>query len=601
MPDTHSENYIQIVGSQGLGRNSLCDAGRSCAAQKASAFAGLGTAGSAFCMKLKYIEKLPVTLCLALSLSLMSVFAHADDNSLIREANASLAKKDYNTAFSKFFVLAQHGNATAQFNLGAFYFNGQGVQRDEKQAFDWFAKSAAQGKARALQVIQSSAAKGNENAKNALNTIQRRMASPQSQPQGQSQQVSSVPGDDKTLWVEANAALAQKDYNTAFSKFFVLAQHGNATAQFNLGAFYLNGQGVQRDEKQAFDWFAKSAAQGKARALQVIQSSAAKGNENAKNALNTIQRRMASPQSQPQGQSQQVSSVPGDDKTLWVEANAALAQKDYNTAFSKFFVLAQHGNATAQFNLGAFYLNGQGVQRDEKQALDWFAKSAANGNSHALQIVQSAAAQENEKAKRAHEGLTQSKTVATPSSGLDVAGQASATSAATHAGSGQSSESSSNFSLGVSLGQTSKLTGINNSPSLGLLAGYKFNSKYGVELAYNSLYRNANADKFLSATNPGTNGTFDLNSLSVAGQYTYGLSSKLSVLGNLGFHSSNYTLKSSGNASRTGSANGLIVGLKVQYYLSKSVGVRGGFDTYTESGGITGTLTEFGLAVIYNF
>ena len=47
-----------------------------------------------------------------------------------------------------------------------------------------------------------------------------------------------------------------------------------------------------------------------------------------------------------------------------VEANTALSQKDYSGAFSKFSVLAQHGNATAQFNLGAFYLNGQGVQRD---------------------------------------------------------------------------------------------------------------------------------------------------------------------------------------------------------------------------------------------
>ena len=112
--------------------------------------------------RFRYIEELRATLCLVLLL--LSGFAHADDNALIREANVALSQKDYSAAFSKFSVLAQHGNATAQFNLGAFYLNGQGVQRDEKQAYEWFAKSATQGNARAMQILQSAAAKGNEGA-----------------------------------------------------------------------------------------------------------------------------------------------------------------------------------------------------------------------------------------------------------------------------------------------------------------------------------------------------------------------------------------------------------------------------------------------------
>jgi TPR repeat protein len=464
VPDTLRGNHLHIVRPRGLNRNSL-------------------HAAYAFCMKLRYIGKLPTALFLALSL--MSVFAHADDSSLLIEANTALTKKDYNSAFSKFAVLAQHGNAIAQFNLGAFYINGQGVQRDEKQAYGWFAKSAAQGYAHALQVIQSAAARGNENAKNELSRLQQQTASLQPQPPGQSQQPSSVVADDKTLWVEANTALTKKDYYSAFPKFAVLAQHGNAIAQFNLGAFYINGQGVQRDEKQAYGWFAKSAAQGYARALQVIQSAAAKGNVNAKNA---------------------------------------------------------------------------------------------------------------------YEGLAQTTTPAALPSALDVRPKANATTAATHSGSEHSNEpSSSAFSLGASLGQTGKLTGIKNSSSFGLLVGYKFNSSFGVELAYNSLYRNANADTFISATNPGSTGTFDLTSLSVAGQYTYGLTSNWSLLGNLGFHSSSFNFKSSGNASGSGSSSGLVAGLKVQYELSKSIGIRGGFDTYTQRGGITGTVTEVGLAVIYKF
>lgn len=414
--------------------------------------------------------------------------------------------------------------------------------------------------------------------------------------------------DDISLSREANAALAQKDYSGAFSKFSVLAQHGNAAAQFNIGAFYLNGQGVQRDEKQAIEWFAKSAAQGNTRALQVLQSAAAKGNENAKNELNKIQQ-TASAQTQTHTPSQQAPSVPGDEKTLWQEANTALSQKDYTTAFPKFLALAQQGNAIAQFNVGAFYFNGLGVQKDEKQAYEWFAKSAAQGNARAITVMQSAAAK-NEKtnAKKALEPPAQSTAAAAPSSKPDVKAkpkaesEATATTAVPRAGSGRIGEFSlSNFSLGVSLGETGKITGISNSSSFGLLAGYKFNSSFGVELAYNSLYRNANADTWLSATYPGTTGTFDLTSISAAGQYTYALSSDVSLLGNLGLHTSSYKLNSSGNGSQTGSSSGLVVGLKVQYDLSKSVGIRGGFDTYTESGGMTGNITEIGLSVINRF
>ncbi len=444
-------------------------------------------------MKFRYMEKLPASLCLALFL--ISGFAHADDNSLIREANAALSQKDYGAAFSKFSVLAQHGNATAQFNLGVFYLNGQGVQKDEKQAFEWLGKSAAQGHARALQVLQSAAAKGNEGAKTELNKLQPQTASQPTQPLGASPQAPTGSQDDKALFAEANTALAQKDYNTAFPKFLVLAQQGNAIAQFNVGAFYLNGLGVQKDQKQAYDWFAKSAAQGNARAVNVMQSAEAKAKADAQ------------------------------------------------------------AKAEAQ------------TKADAQARADAKAKSESKANAKVDADPNGIGA-----APRARSGRTR-----------------------------ESESLSSSFSLGVSLGQTGKMTGIKNSSSLGLLAGYKINSNFGVELAYHSLYRNANADSFLASSYPGTTGTFDLTSVSAAGQYTYDLGSNLYLLGNFGLHTSSFKVKSSGAGSSTGSSTGVIVGVKVQYNLNKSMGIRGGFDTYTESGGMTGSLTEVGMAVITRF
>ena len=121
----------------------------------------------------------------ALFLSLLSVLANADDKTLVQEANVALAQKDFKTAFAKFSVLAEQGKPAAQFNLGAFYLNGQGVEKNEKLAFEWFRKSADQGNSRALQVIERAAAQGNEYAKSELRKIQ---GQPEPVPEPQVQQ-----------------------------------------------------------------------------------------------------------------------------------------------------------------------------------------------------------------------------------------------------------------------------------------------------------------------------------------------------------------------------------------------------------------------------
>lgn len=108
---------------------------------------------------------------LVLLSALWGISAKADDIALVREANLALSNQDYSTAFSKFSILAEQGKPAAQFNLGAFYLNGQGVRKDEKLAFEWFGKSAAQGYAGAMQVLEKAAARGNAYAINELNAL----------------------------------------------------------------------------------------------------------------------------------------------------------------------------------------------------------------------------------------------------------------------------------------------------------------------------------------------------------------------------------------------------------------------------------------------
>jgi len=44
---------------------------------------------------------------------------------------------------------------------------------------------------------------------------------------------------------------------------------------------------------------------------------------------------------------------------------------------------ADKGNAQAQYNLGIMYKNGQGVKRDDKEAVKWFQRAADQGHAKA--------------------------------------------------------------------------------------------------------------------------------------------------------------------------------------------------------------------------
>ena len=48
------------------------------------------------------------------------------------------------------------------------------------------------------------------------------------------------------------------------------AEQGDSKAQAKLGALYLLGSGIEKDEQQAFEWFLKSAQQGSVDAEMIV-------------------------------------------------------------------------------------------------------------------------------------------------------------------------------------------------------------------------------------------------------------------------------------------------------------------------------------------
>jgi len=158
----------------------------------------------------------------------------------------------------------------------------------------------------------------------------------------------------------------------------VLAEKGDAQAQFDMGVIYLYGKGVPKNPETAFTWFRKAAEQGHAaaqyamgrlyyygqgveqnanEALRWFRQSADKGYANAQFALGVMY--------------QFGKSVTKDVKE---------AARWYHSA-------ADSGLAAAQYALGAMYSLGEGVVKDADEGLRWLRKAAEQNYEPATQTL----------------------------------------------------------------------------------------------------------------------------------------------------------------------------------------------------------------------
>ena len=206
---------------------------------------------------------------------------------------AAYKKNDYPEAVKWYRKAAEQGNATAQFDLGYCYKNGEGVEQSYVEAVKWYRKSAEQGYAAAQCNLGYCYKKGEG--------------------------------------VEQSHEEAAKWYRKA-------AEQGNAVAQCCLGYFYENGEGVEQSSVEAVKWYRKAVEQGNATAQCNLGYCYKKG----------------------QG----------------VEQSHVEAVKWYRKS-------AEQGNAAAQFNLGYCYEKGEGVEQSYAEAVKWYRKAAEQGNASA--------------------------------------------------------------------------------------------------------------------------------------------------------------------------------------------------------------------------
>ncbi len=184
---------------------------------------------------------------------------------------------------------ASRGDATAEYDIGNRFYDGQGVTRNYVTALHWYRLAAARGFAAAENGIGYMYYEG----------------------QGISQ-----------------------NYPTALSWFRRAANQGDAVAEYNVGSTYDNGTGVRRDYKTALRWFRLAADQG----------------------LDTAEY---------------------DIGYLYETGHGV--PRDYAAALHWYKLAAAQGDSRTEYMIGTMYYFGEGVVQDHAAALYWFRLAAAQG------------------------------------------------------------------------------------------------------------------------------------------------------------------------------------------------------------------------------
>ncbi len=243
-------------------------------------------------------------------------------------------QKDYSEAVKWYRKAAEQGHASAQYNLGVCYEDGQGVPRDFSEAVKWYRKAAEQGYTFAQYNLGKCYYYGWGVTKNYSEAVKwyRKAAE-----QGYIDAQLTLGG------CYENGQGVPKDYSEAVKWYRKAAEQGDTYAQNNLGVCYEKGQGVPKDYSEAVKWYRKAAEQGQARAQCNLG---------------------------------------------YCYENGCGVPKDYSEAVKWYRKAAEQGYTFAQINLGICYENGWGVTKNYSEAVKCYRRAAAQGHKDAKERLQ---------------------------------------------------------------------------------------------------------------------------------------------------------------------------------------------------------------------
>jgi TPR repeat protein len=160
----------------------------------------------------------------------------------------------------------------------------------------------------------------------------------------------------------------EKNEREALALYKRAANGGNANAQVNLGSLYRFGIGVQQDLGEAVKWFRAAARQGHPRAEKILGYCYAEGIGVERDDAESVRwMKQAADKDDPEAQ-----------YLLGLKyVHGVGVSVDLEEASRWFRLAAERCESRAQYNLGVAYAKGQGIPRDLVRAHLWFSLAAS--------------------------------------------------------------------------------------------------------------------------------------------------------------------------------------------------------------------------------
>jgi TPR repeat protein len=207
---------------------------------------------------------------------------------------------------------------------------------------------------------------------------------------------------------------AKPTLTLSFAETLAAGKAGDPRAQFNLGIYYMNGEGVAKDPVVAVSWYTKAAAQGNASAQNNLGICCATGNgtkldpaqaiywwkksatQNDSHAACGLGRAYATGSGAPKDLVQSIFWYRRSAGLGYGPAQLELARaysrgegvtKDLTEAIKWYRQAAVGGNVFAQSTLGTAYATGLGVSRDVQEAVKWYRRAADGQDAEAQKAL----------------------------------------------------------------------------------------------------------------------------------------------------------------------------------------------------------------------
>ena len=298
------------------------------------------------------LRLLLAVLCLVLAL-------HASAQTQV-EGDAAFDRRDFATAARIYLAVPPGANQTRMWaRLGFMYRGVPGVTKDDHESLKWLTRAAEQDNAFAQNAVGNLYRNGEGVAVN--NAEAHKWFS-------KAAQAGNPAGMNNLGLMYRDGVYVPRDPVEAVRLFRQSAAKGNIFAQYNLGGMYRDGLGVPRDLKEAAVWY-----------RMAVNNSL--DDEDTRRMRPTAQRNLAALEPSAVAAAAVAVNRAAPGGATLAEADAAFERKDYRLA-ARIYATNPPGEtrARALVRLGYLYLNGTGVDKDDKAAVQAFRQAADLGN-----------------------------------------------------------------------------------------------------------------------------------------------------------------------------------------------------------------------------